>query len=298
MRESFFYPKEGYQKGLKELILFPDGEFKRANLPNSSVWVYDAEDHEFICELLGTDVGCGISVFITDPIYDIEGTSDIIAKYLKGSGDLGGGNHFVDICSSIDGSEDRVPKDEDYNLILIHTGTGRNDNPKIETLEDAVNQVNKASKHRRDMMQNIAHETNIDYAPFGDWPHNFVEQVNGEIIYRKGIIKADLEKPYHVLPASIASSIIFYIPTSSVKDIRFSMPHGTGRRGPISMFKADLKEARDLRKTLYIPKEVSDSSLRGEHPKGYNNIYYILDKVAPYLAVAGESKILSYIGKV
>ncbi len=89
-----------------------------------------------------------------------------------------------------------------------------------------------------------------------------------------------------------------------------SMPHATGRSGPRGEMKVSLEEIREMRcqpQIPYIPSGISDTALRSEHPSCFNNFDKILEKLKypisehfqeNYFIITGQSKILSYVGKV
>jgi hypothetical protein len=76
------------------------------------------------------------------------------------------------------------------------------------------------------------------------------------------------------------------------------MPHATGRSKPRGEGKVSLEKANSLRDLVYIPEEISNSSLRSEHPSCFNDFNKIINSLGNYIVPFGESKILSYVGKV
>ncbi len=293
--DGFYYPPEF--KGLEVLVRFPDGGFKRNGIPNGTVWVFN-QDSEYREEILGNDVGCGMTAFILDEI-DHEEAADKIFEYLKKRGIIGRGNHFIDICGRIESTSDR--KEEKYNILFLHTH-GKGDN-KAGNLKEAEKLQRKASKEREDLGYELSDLIKAKCKLFGDWPHNTVQIENGKIVYRKGVVKVQPEKVYF-LPAHLNAHILVYTIDSRPEHIPpyFSMPHATGRKGPRGEHKVSLKEAASLRDVVYIPEGISDSSLRTEHPSCFNSFDKIIEKLCQwdknYLYPIGEVKILSYIGKI
>ena len=131
---------------------------------------------------------------------------------------------------------------------------------------------------------------------FGNWTHNTIEE-GDKVIYRKGVIKTE---PYkvNILPAHLGSNILFYTTDKEKIPPYSSMPHATGRSGPRGKTKVSPEKAAEIRKTVYIPEKISNSSLRSEHPSCYNNFDKIYDTLIDYIIPVGESKIKSYVGKV
>jgi len=60
------------------------------------------------------------------------------------------------------------------------------------------------------------------------------------------------------------------------------------------------EDAAFVRKLVYIPDEIENSSLRSEHPSCYNGFDKILTILGQgkYIVPVGEMRILSYIGKI
>ena len=294
--DEFYYPPEF--KGLETLVRFPDGEFKRKDIPNSTVWVFNPDNHKYMNEILGNDVGCGMTAFILNKI-DYKEAADKFCDHLEDKGLIGRGNHFVDICGKIDSKSDK--KEEEYNILLLHTH-GKGDN-KAESLEEARSLQQKASEERRNLGYELANLIKANCRLLGDWPHNTVEEEDGKIVYRKGVIKVQPMEVYF-LPAHLNAHIWVYTIDVRPESIPpyFSMPHATGRKGPRGETKVSLEKAREIRDLVYIPSKISDSSLRTEHPSCFNDFDKIIDKLCKwdksYIYSMGEIQILSYIGKI
>ena len=77
-----------------------------------------------------------------------------------------------------------------------------------------------------------------------------------------------------------------------------SMPHATGRRAPRGQTKIDLNDVAEIRKLAYIPTQVSNASLRTEHPNSYNSPMKIFSKLGKSIVSMGDMRILAYIGKI
>lgn len=276
-------------QGLRELILFPGCDRK---IPNSSVWV--VSPHQFYMpEILGDDVGCGIVCFITEEL-DPKQAADAAYDHLKKQNVLGRGNHFVDFCSPL---ETYVMETEPHNLMLIHTD-GKSQDPSIpKNFREAEKKTKKAEEFRQGLGETLLDKIGVKGKLMGDWTHNSIEQTDEHAIYRKGAIKTKHRK-IHPLPANLGEKIWFYTVTQDNMPPHNSMPHGTGRAGPTSKLKVAPEEAAKLRKRIYIPEGISDSSLRPEHPSCYNNLENTMDRLREYTHSIGECTIRSYVGHV
>ncbi len=292
--ENCFYRPPAWP-GLEEVIRFPDGEVRQNSLPNSTVWVFNAANHVFHPEILGSDAGCGIAGFIVADI-DHREAADTIYTFLKGRRSIGGGNHFIDICAPIESAVDI--HDQPYKILLIHTHGPDKSTPV--TIEGAQRKQNQAAAFRRELGEELSALVGSSSELIGDWTHNFVLIEDEKVIYRKGVVKAREEK-IHFLPAHLGAKILLYTLHGQNHPPYFSLPHATGRRGPLGSTKVSLEEAASLRQMVYIPSGISAASLRSEHPSCYNGYEKILRKLRRennFFIPLGETRILSYIGKV
>ncbi len=295
--DTHYFPPD--YPGLEELVRFPDGDIKNKSIPNSTIWVFNAQEHQFQPDIHGADIGCGMTALIIEDI-DHKEAADTLYNYLKEnrrSGRvLGRGNHFVDICSSLDAITDI--KDGPYKILLVHTHGPEKKTPA--SLNDALQQQTSARDYRQELSEELADLISSSKEMIGDWTHNSVEVDENNIIYRKGIVKVQPEKLYF-LPAHLGAKIVIYtVPDESVLPYA-SMPHATGRSGPRSEKKVSREEAATLRQKVYIPAGISDASLRTEHESCYNSHDKIFGKLRNqhgllFLPV-GETTILSYVGK-
>ena len=285
-----YYPKEG--NGLEELIRFPDSEFKRENIPNGTVWVFNPSNHRFDQSILSNDVGCGMAAFIISPVDPVK-SADMIYEYLNGKNILGRGNHFVDICSRI---SNRYLESKPHNILILHSDGKSIDDSTPDSIEEAVKKQALAEKFREELGYKLSEIIGATPRILGNWTHNSVEYDKGRIIYRKGAIKITSER-LHLITGNLGTKVWFYTVDGSDVPPLCSMPHGTGRRGPRGDTKVSLKDASELRKMVHIPAGISDSSLRTEHPSCYNNFNNIINNLGDYIVSMGTSVILSYVGK-
>ena len=87
---------------------------------------------------------------------------------------------------------------------------------------------------------------------------------------------------------------------SILKDIDYAMCHGTGRltSRSIGRDEAEGYDIKSLRKRIYIPQSIGDSSVIPERPEGYRKI----EDVKPFVSrFANIEKVLipiAYIGQI
>lgn len=301
--DSHYFPLAQLRKGLETFVRFQDGEFKRGSIPNSTVWVYNPTGHNYNPEILGGDVGCGIAAFFISKVDPIA-AADNIFKELNGKRIIGRGNHFVDICSKYKSAEESEPRPA-HNILLIHTHG--EDTTIPATIAQAQDRQHYAEEFREQLGYRLARDIGSSLCRMiGNWTHNSIEETEQGIIYRKGAVKVQPNK-IHILPESIGATVLFY----TVTDERplqlppyLSMPHATGRTGPIGQTKVSLEQVREMRRMPgipYIPPGIPDSALRTEHPSCFNSDDQIFRKLGiknNFYTSLGECQILSYVGKI
>ena len=293
---SHYYPTNF--EGLEELVRFPDGEVKRNSIPNSTVWSFNGENHEYNSNILSNDVGCGIAAFLINGV-DVKEATDKIYTHLKNKNILGRGNHFINIVSEMKNPYQEVSFGHNSNLLIVHSD-GKSYDPSIPTnVEDAITKQKSAETFREDLGHTLAEIIGANSELVGNWTHNSVEtsEKNGNIIYRKGVVKVEPNK-LQFLPACIGQEVLFYTVDGENLPPYSSMPHATGRSKPRGEGKVSLEDANSLRDLIYIPEGISDSSLRTEHPSCFNGFEKIIESLGKYIVPVAESKILSYVGKV
>ncbi|MDP7115771.1 MAG: RtcB family protein [Candidatus Woesearchaeota archaeon] len=285
--------------GLKEVVRFPDGEFKKPStrdIPNSTVWVFDS-GWGYVPEILGDDVGCGMAAFAIDPV-DVRDATDIMYEHLKGQSILGRGNHFVDLCGPIMNGGRIVGSEEDHNILFLHTDGKQGDTTVPVDFRQAQTRQRQAEEFRTELGGKLAHRLGVNYSPLGNWTHNSVE-TNGKTIYRKGAVKVQPKKT-HFLPAHLGAHIWAYTVDPDQMPPHDSLPHGTGRVGRRGDHKVSVEEVETLRDMVYIPKGISNASLRTEHPTCFNGFDKIVEHLGRgrYIKSIGETKIQGYLGKI
>lgn len=281
--------------GLEEVIRFPGEGKERRPLPNSTVWIFNNEGHSYVSDILGNDVGCGMTAFLTEKM-EVETAADTIFQYLKTKGVLGRGNHFVDICNGLDTD---LKETSDNNIILVHTDGKSYDRPTPSTVAEALKRQKQAEEFRAELGQTLVQEIGVKGMMLRNWTHNSVEESEDTIIYRKGVIKVEPQK-MEILPAHLGAKVLIYTIREHNLPPYTSMPHATGRRGPRGQTKVSVEQAGSIRKLVYIPSGISDKSLRTEHPSCFNGFSKILNcsSVGKYIVPLSDIEILAYVGKV
>jgi len=277
-------------KGLEKIVRFPDTETKRDSIPNSTVWIFNSHNHSYVPEILHNDAGCGMAAFIIEGDFELRHATDKIYNQLNGKNILGRGNHFVDVCSGNELSGGN-------NILLIHSDGKSIDTSVPQTIPEAKAKQQKAEYFRQELGYNLAKKIGAKCSIMGNWTHNSVDQEDGKIIYRKGVIKTTPEKIY-VLPANLGEMVLFYIVDKENMPPCNSMPHATGRAGPRGDLKVTAEKAGLIRKVVYIPEKISNESLRSEYPSCYNDFKPIFNAMGKYIVEIDEAQILSYVGKI
>lgn len=285
-------------KGLEKVVLFPDSNMKDGGIINSSVWVFDANNHKFnekVSEdIFGDDVGCGMAAFLVDEIKDYKKATEKVYDLLAGKKILGRGNHFVDICSELWSPS---LKFQGHNLIVIHSDGKSYDNSMAKTYEDALKKQKNAEVFREDLGTSIMSTIGAKGYILGNWTHNSVELKDEKYIYRKSAIKVK-EGKLHIFPSRLNETILFYSPRRDNMPICDSMPHASGRSGPRGKTKVESEVAGEIREYVYIPERISNDSLRTEHFSCYNPASKIFDYFKENTLLVAESEILGYVGKI
>jgi release factor H-coupled RctB family protein len=210
-------------------------------------------------------------------------------------GDLGGGNHFLDALA---------PYGEGPLWFLIHTGS-RNESGLVDAFVDRPGEFDRefervvrwAAANRMKIHEEVE-------AEFGradlvlDLPHNTCEQLtDGGAIIRKGSVRL---KPgdLSVIPSHISGDVVLARATARIEDTLRSMSHGTGRK----MARGDCKPLADrfdftaLRRSILMPSELDDASLRTEGPYAYRDLDECLTLIAGYVEEVSRFAVVGYMG--
>ena len=188
-------------------------------------------------------------------------------------------------------------KENPHNLLIVHSDGKSYDNSIPTSVYEAKIKQDHAELFRHMLGDSLSHAMGVEPEFLGNWTHNSVEETDNKVIYRKGVIKVS-EGNIYMLPSSLGAKIWFYTVREGHMPPYNSMPHATGRSGPRGSTKVTEETAAELRKMVYIPEQISNSSLRTEHPSCYNGYDGIINKLREFIVPLGSSKILSYVGKV
>jgi len=291
------------KKGLKRLILLPDHSPGRGKLPVGSVAVYSKEEHIPTSEYLGPDIGCGILLAkFKHPLINLKYSNYKLASRLRASkkelGSLGGGNHFIDFYE-VSNSKSPLFKKRDQ-LVLIHSGSrlkGKEIFEKglkgLEYLEK-YKEVNRFGKENRKELLKLVEECVEDKTDIIlDNIHNSLE-VNDDFIYRKGTVKLK-DDELGIISSSMGENAILITPKPSLKQLEFSVCHGTGRKISRGEAKEIYFDSEEIRKKICIPSIIYDENLKNEAPFCYRSLEEIFPRIKEFVLVKGILKSLSHV---
>src|SRR3989338_4914939 len=182
--KGFYYPPP--LPGLIRVVRFPGGELRRGKVPNSTVWVFNAECHRYLPEILGNDVGCGMAAFII-PEVDPREAAEALYAALKGKNILGRGGHFVDICSGI--QSPHLDFEQPHHILVIHSDGKKTEHSPPQNIIEAQLRERAAAAFREELGHSLAERVlGVRCERIQDWPHNLVYPNNGHIVYNHGVI--------------------------------------------------------------------------------------------------------------
>lgn len=290
----------------KKIVLLPDFTPNKSGLLPSgcSVEIDTSADPEWR-RFAVSDVGCGMQVLKSSLEWeDFENNKDrwdfMYERLLdnKGQfGDLGSGNHFLDAA---------VDADERLYFV-IHTGS-RDESEKATDLIDnpeAFDAVYTASvEWARQNRDEIGKELTSEYGELEfvlDKPHNFYlkDDIRGKATIYKGAV---ILKPgeLNIVPSSMDGDMALIQASEDLRQINYSMLHGTGRVKSRSESKEDAQgyDFNGLRSRIYIPLEISDASILTENPTCYRNLDDCLELVHSTVTVNSRLTPIGYIGQL
>jgi hypothetical protein len=227
-----FYPAKKFQQGLLELIVFPEQTSKN-EIPNGSVWVYD-KSTPYNPQILKSDVGCGMTLAVTDlDLNDRKTPFKIIEILKKKQIKIGRGNHFLDFLKG------HPLHGEHCTSILLHSDFNT-ENKSATNYEMALDQIKKAKEKRIDVLKTICEGLKASYVIKENWTHNSVEITPENIIYRKGAINLDENRYTGLLAINPFDGIYLY--KGKNPDTYNSMPHGVGKKSSNNASCFDVKK--------------------------------------------------------
>ncbi len=290
-------------KGLEaeEMVIFPDACPGKSPLPTgTALRTFSSEWRNYAI----SDCGCGMqlleSSITADEFAKQHDKWDLLGESLKKNkgmlGDLGGGNHFLDAIVSYE--DERV-------YFLVHTGS-RSESGLVDSLVDKPGEFEReferivgwARSNRNQVASSIKKIFGNDVKAIWDKPHNTFEQLaDGSVIIRKGVIAVNPGDQL-VIPSSMAGDVSLLTATTAVNSVLNSVSHGTGRLLSRSDAKELVVDASQLRRQLYIPDYISDSSLRTESPGCYRSLDSCLQLLGPIIQEEKRFVVQAYLGRL
>ena len=282
-----------------KLVVFPDACPGKAPLPTGTALLTSSPSWR---SLAISDCGCGMQLLKSELTVEEftaqRGRWDDVGQRLKKNrgklGDLGGGNHFLDALQCY--SSDRV-------YFLIHTGS-RLEEGLVEHLIKQPKEfdtefsriVGWARGNRDTIADGIKAIFGRTVESIWDQPHNTVEKLGNEtVLIRKGVVAV---KPGEtvVIPSSMTGDVSMVTATAAVSSVLDSVSHGTGRVLSRSDAKNLHLDTDELRRKIYIPDYINDSSLRTESPQCYRDLDDCLKLLNGIVEETLRFKVIAYLG--
>lgn len=295
----------GNREGLLKLIVLPDYCPGKGDLPVGIVAVYNKGNHEVHSTYLGPDVGCGMVLArFEEPLEDLKYTTYKIAAKLRDVttelGSLGSGNHFIDVLKAEEIKQDIGIRPGD-DLVLIHTGSRlagqriyEEDMSGPAYLRAYEHLIEYGKQNRKSILKLVEKcaDNSLDFVL--ESYHNSVDISQEKVVYRKGAVKL-LPGEVGVIPSSMAGKALLVRGKDSLRELEYSMCHGTGRKVSRRGAKNMHFDFGKLRERVVIPNLISNWQIRTETPDCYRTIEEILPKIEPYVEVIGTLVPKAYV---
>ena len=284
---------------IDEAVFLPDMCPGRSALPTGTVvQTKDPRWHR----LAVSDCGCGMQLVRADLTHqDFDSKRHLwdelgnrLKRHKGGLGDLGGGNHFLDALAPYDSTQPVH--------FLIHTGSrlesGLVDH-LVNTPSDFKREFSRVVGWARDNRDKVRDTIQSVFGPLElvvDLPHNtFEERTDGSVIIRKGVVHS---KPgtLSILPSHMTGDVSLIRAGDGVVHTLESLCHGTGRslsRGEARNLNID---TTDIRKRVYIPDYIQDSSLRTEGPHAYRSLAECQSLLGNLASEVDRFAVIAYLG--
>lgn len=282
----------------EEVVFFPDACPGKSPLPTGTAVVTASNDWR---KYAVSDCGCGMQLLKSNLKWedfqqkDWDELGQAIRKNKGGLGDLGGGNHFLDALVSYSNEE---------LFFLIHTGS-RMESGLVDQYVDSPGRfeeefqrvVDWARENRNTIALSVReHFGNCEVVL--DLDHNGFEKLeDGKVIIRKGAVQVN-PGSRAIIPSSMSGDVALVKATDGVADALFSLSHGTGR----IMSRSQAKQASaqfdftGLRKAVYIPSYIDNSSLRTEGPYCYRPLNDCLALISTLAQEEDRFAVIAYLG--
>lgn len=265
--DLYFYPSTRLMDGLKEVVIFKENTIKH-EIPNGSIWIYDSKI-PYIPEILDSDIGCGITSFITGEICFDENSRHEILKAVDSIGiHLGQGNHFLDLTI---GHPDARRKNLSGNMIFLHSDFNNKNIIPLD-FKGARNLMEQAKEKRHKYLEKLTLLLGITAKFYRDWTHNTVTLDGDVTIYRKGAINVSETDGVGVLALDPVDGLYLY--AAEFNDYYSSMQHAAGRIGSKSELLGFMKkESYGIARGYVLPSELcSNKDFKETRAQTYNKI--------------------------
>lgn len=294
----------------KFVVSLPDTCPGRSPLPTGTGFLTESADWR---RFALSDVGCGMAVVRTALLQaEIDTPSfrttwdglanDLATRRNKGLGDLGSGNHFLDAVASYD---------NESVCLIVHTGS-RQESGLVDDLvgkptvfDREFQRIKEWAKENRAAVLDIAERHLGQFRELYpgtavlDRDHNHYEDTDSGMLIRKGAQRVE-HGQLAVIPSNLLDDVVIVRATDRVHETMNCLPHGTGR----TMSRSDAKRATEsydfdaMRRTVYIPEQIANASIRTEAPICYRNLDEGLALIAPYVEVVERLVPVAYIGQM
>lgn len=282
----------------EEVIFFPDVCPGRSPLPTGTTVITKQEDWR---RFTLSDIGCGMMFLKSDlHLEDFDTTEwDKLCNLLKISKntqcDLGSGNHFLNCYVS----------NSEELYFVIHTGS-RLEGKEVENLIDNPakfdieykNTMEWAKGNRlgiKALIDKVFDKTEIIL----DKPHNSFEIFEDKVVIRKGTVKL-LEGELSIIPSNMDGDMALVKAKKEIESAGYSISHGSGRKFSRSEAKkyANEYDYEALRRRVYIPKEISNDSIKTEAPFCYRDLDGCMELISDLVEEIERFTPVAYIGQL
>ena len=254
--DEFFYPPNYLQENLKSVLVFTENTKKR-DIPSGSAWEYT--DNIYRPEILRDDVGCGMTLYLTQKGAQTKDLIEVVSQY-----NYGGGNHFLNKGSF----------DDELDYLLLHADMNP-DKIVPKTLNEAQTQVETSTSKRRELLEDISNDLGISAHYFKDWPHNHFEFKEDAVTYLKGVIDTKTTQGIGLLALNPQDGAVLYGQLSKV--LNGYMQHGLGVKN--HDFLKEYASSDNGTHRYYVPRE--NSKVRGS----FNSASMFIKKFYPSTAL-------------
>lgn len=248
-----------------------------------------------------SDVGCGMLLCksnIKAKDFDKILCDELYYKIIssKHIGDLGTGNHFIDVLKS---------KTDESLYFLVHCGGDKNiallekwainNYAAFDNYYDTIIQRAKESRYAiYEMIQSIFGKLEFML----DRNHNHYENTEGGVIIRRGAVKI-LPNETTIIPSNLCGDVALVKATDKISDVLFSISHGTGRL----IAREETDKIRNininvLREKVYIPSMIPNENLKMDTPDCYRDLDSCLQLIDDLIQVDDKYTIIGYIGQM